>query len=176
MRGRHKRKKVPKPTNFDRSDRANRAGFSCSLPVRTRGSEDQRPGGVVAALGPKMLDPIVIVIPEIVKSQAVPLWVYHITQLCLEQAVLSGVQGTLKHGVLHSLAVVHALPCQPAQAALSGSVLSVDIVGNDDKHIGLTSTETADSRPDRPGGIGPATVPVHRGPGPRAAFLSKMGG
>ncbi len=53
---------------FDRSDRANGAGFSCSLPVRTRGSEDQRPGGVVAALGPKMLDPIVIAVPEIVKS------------------------------------------------------------------------------------------------------------
>ena len=76
----------------------------------------------VCLLAAKVLDLAFILFSQVVKSQANLLRIHNLAELILQTAALRRVQQTLKHGILHPLAVVNALlgnlPQTPAPVGL----------------------------------------------------------
>ena len=81
----------------------------------------------ISLLAAKVLDLAFILFSQVVKSQAILLRIHNLTELILQTAALRRVQQTLKHGILHPLAVVNALlgnlPQTPAPGGITAFTL-----------------------------------------------------
>lgn len=138
--------------------------------------KNQQPICLVAGLTAKMFDFGVVMIAQIVKTQAVPLRIHDLTQLRLQNPVLRSIQRAFKHGILYPLSIVHALPGNLTQPFASGGVFCIDIVCNDNEHTNLTSIETEDNLPDHLADSVPKAVPEYREPIPIPFSLLKKDG
>ena len=76
-----------------------------------------------------------VLIPEVVKPQAVALLVHDRTQSVLELSALCGINEALKHGVLNALAIIYALFGNLPQPASSSRVLSIHVISYQNKHL-----------------------------------------
>ena len=118
-----------------------------------------------------MLDAGLVFVAEIVKTQAVPFFVHDGAKLVLQLLTLCGVEQAFEDGVLHALAVVHALLRDLTQAFPAAGVLGIDVIGDEHHHTRhLISTKTAGMRPDRPTDTAPAAAPARMAQGPTQAF------
>ena len=84
----------------------------------------------ISRLTPKVLNFGLILIPELVKAQAVFFRVYYCAQFRFQASVLCRIQQTLKHGTLHSLTIIDALPGNLSEPFPPGGVFGIDIVRN----------------------------------------------
>ena len=65
---------------------------------------------LIAAFRAEMLNLILILAAEIVKSQTVQFIIHNGAQLLLQHTALSRVNQAFKHGILHTLSIIDALP------------------------------------------------------------------
>jgi hypothetical protein len=158
---------------------ANRTGLGCPLWVRNKNrgfcitigcSENQWLVQIQRRLHAKMLDTMVPLIAEHVKTQAVFFHVDQFDQLLLQMDELLIVHGTFKDRVLNALAEIQALLCDISQASLPGFVSSGDIVSDKDEHGG--EPDILKTKGGRGGAIGKAW----RTGRPRSGYLHANGG
>ena len=134
-------------------------------------SDDQRAFRGIAGFCAEVLNAGLVFVAEVIKAQAVFFFVHDGAQFLLELLALRGVDQTFKDGVLHALAVVHALLRDLTQAFPAADVLGIDVIGDEHHHTRhLISTKTAGMRPDRPTDTAPAAAPARMAQGPTQAF------
>lgn len=85
---------------------------------------------IISRLCAKMLDLILIAIPQIIKAQTVFFRIHDLAQSGLQTAALCRIQQAFKDGILNTLAEINTLLCDLPQAFASGSVLCVHVISN----------------------------------------------
>lgn len=118
-------------------------------------SDHQGVFGKIGLLTAEMFNFILILFPQVVKPQTVPLRIHDFAELMLQAAALCRIQQTFKHRILHPLAIIHALLCDLPQSFSTSGILRVYIIGDQYQHKRLTSIKRAGNPPDLREGNGP---------------------
>ena len=88
----------------------------------------------VCLLAAKVLDLALVLLSQIVEPQAVLFRIHDLAKLMLQTAALCRIQQTLKHGILHPLAIIDTLLGDLPKTLAACRVFCVDIIGDKYQH------------------------------------------
>ena len=141
----------------------------CVAAWGSRRSENKRIGNVAMESFSVMFNALLPLGPEEIIPQTILFRIEDIFEARFKEDPCGGVQYTLEHRVLHAGAIVFTGLGHLAQAGLSPLIHGRDVI-TDQHHHALISTETGDTRRDRPGDAAPAAGPGHEAPAPPPFF------
>ena len=114
---------------------ANPPAFSCLLLIRTLIlSQNQRIIYCNSTVNTHMFHFCLILIAQIIESQAVNAFINNICQYCLQGNTLRIIQNAFENRILHSSAIIRALLCNFPQSLPSRGSLSIHIICDQYKH------------------------------------------